>query len=282
MADQALMEKLLLVLGRIEERLVKIELNTAFRSSPPLLNEGRSEPPETNSSNLEALVGHGEGPHELEIQANHLQYESNAAESPVPQHGSNNKKDGDSISIHSTNASVEDDAEVKRMNGNRAYFNALPYEFRAFSAECRFSKKYHGPEAEALWTQYVGQWWSLPPDNRIDLSFQRHILETELQSEVTTRLKNLITWYGNIGKQSGFRVQDYDRNGQALEYEQHTSGYYERPIWNILQNSLNGSKSQRRLPKFDFASNVEEHEEGSLTNRELEPFEETAAWRRLM
>jgi len=101
---------------------------------------------------------------------------------------------------------------------------------------------YHGPEAERLWTGFGGQWWSLPPDNRIDFCFQHHILEALHEEEVKELLTHLSRWYHSIGGRSNFKITDYDRNGQALEYEEHRRHYNMRHVKDILADLGHGSK----------------------------------------
>lgn len=45
------------------------------------------------------------------------------------------------------------------------------------------------PELEALWTELFGGFWTIPPDNRVDLAFQKHVLASlpPERAEVTTR-----------------------------------------------------------------------------------------------
>lgn len=78
--------------------------------------------------------------------------------------------------------------------------------------------KYGLPEAEELWNGYVGDSWTIPPDGRVEMSFQRHLLERldkdhaesllKLLTEVTNRLE-----YQNSNdraKRGSFRVSDFD------------------------------------------------------------------------
>jgi hypothetical protein len=78
--------------------------------------------------------------------------------------------------------------------------------------------QYGLPEAEELWNRYVGDSWTIPPDGRVELSFQRHLLERldrdhaesllKLLAEVTNKLE-----YQNPNdraKRGSFLVSDFD------------------------------------------------------------------------
>jgi hypothetical protein len=267
------MEKLLQVLSQIEGRLAQIEQNTSARGAQPLLAFESSPHQKPNNVDVESLPEHATSSREPDLQTRNSQ--------PLPNEGENTVRlrpvDEDgivSIQAHDEASSLEEDREVERMKGNWAYFNAEPYEFQNFSAECHIKKVYHGKEAEALWTSRVGQWWSLPPDNRIDLSFQRHILETTTQKEARLRLDGIDAWFQNIGGTSGFTVQDYDRNGQSLEYQQRN--HYEQPVWTILGDP------RRYMSNFEFASKMHEPKASHSTRSNIGMLREPSAWRRLM
>ena len=52
-----------------------------------------------------------------------------------------------------------------------------------------------GPEGDALWTQYLHcRLWSMPPDNRIDLSFQKHVLKSIPVEHAENTVKSLKQW----------------------------------------------------------------------------------------
>ncbi|RDL38394.1 uncharacterized protein BP5553_02734 [Venustampulla echinocandica] len=277
MSDQAVMEKLLQVLSRIEGRLAQIELNTSTVSSPPLLSTEKSA---HQQPGVETLPGLATSPLKPKLQTNDAQYDINQDQNTA-QH---ERKDEDSIvsiPAQGVTSSIEDGAKVKRMKGNEAYFNAIPHEFQDFSIECHLKKGYYGKEAEALWTNYVGPWWSFPPDNRIDLSFQSHILDIASQEEITTRLEGIAAWLTNIGrKYQGFNVRDYDRNGKACEYDQNTFALYPQHFQTYLKDA--GSQVPSRLARFDFASNIEEPEASSSAIDNFGMLRGPAAWRRLI
>lgn len=104
--------------------------------------------------------------------------------------------------------------------------------------------KYGSEEAEALWTSYVGDSWIIPPDGRVELTFQRHLLERLDKMKVTQLLETLkdvstkleISESLDSMKRGSFRVSDFgfDPNFEesVVEYraEFPTGKYKENPI----------------------------------------------------
>lgn len=78
--------------------------------------------------------------------------------------------------------------------------------------------KYATEEAQQLWNNTIGNLWTIPPDGRIELTFQQHILERLEKDEAIPLLEGLRQVlekleYGNAGgtvKRGSFRVTDYD------------------------------------------------------------------------
>lgn len=272
MADQAVMEKLLQVLNQIDDRLAQIEQNTSSGSTQPRLTAGQSPHQKPDTVSVESLPKDATSPPGPDLHTKDAQSLPN--EDATERHGPVEADGIPSVPIHD-DALSDEEREIRRMKGNRAYFNAQPYEFQDFSMECRIEKRYHGKEAEALWADRVGRLWSLPPDNRIDLSFQRHILETASEEKAKLRLASIAAWYQNTGGSSGFTVQDYDRKGQPLEYDGRL--YRRKTIWETLEESRRYTANS-----FDFACNIEELGADISTERTIGRLQEPAAWRRLM
>jgi hypothetical protein len=78
--------------------------------------------------------------------------------------------------------------------------------------------KYDTKEAQQLWSQSIGNLWTIPPDGRIEMTFQRHILERLEKDEAIPLLEGLRQVverleYRSVGdalKRGSFRVMDYD------------------------------------------------------------------------
>lgn len=77
--------------------------------------------------------------------------------------------------------------------------------------------KYGSPEAQILWRSYVGDSWTIPPDGRIEMTFQQHILERLNETQAVLLLETLrsassrLEYRGaDVGKRGSFRVKDYD------------------------------------------------------------------------
>jgi hypothetical protein len=117
--------------------------------------------------------------------------------------------------------------------------------------------QYGLPEAEKLWNNYIGDSWTIPPDGRVELSFQRHLLERlekdqavnllKLLAEVTNKLE-----YQNPddrAKRGSFRVSDFDidpnyeESGMDYRSEFFTGIYKSRPILSPRTDRLTSSST---------------------------------------
>jgi hypothetical protein len=70
-------------------------------------------------------------------------------------------------------------------------------------------------EAQRLWTDYVGDSWTIPPDGRIEMTFQQHILERLEKDKVISLLENLKAVESklnpdNASERGSFKVTDYE------------------------------------------------------------------------
>lgn len=90
--------------------------------------------------------------------------------------------------------------------------------------------KYSSAEARALWTSYVGDSWTIPPDGRIEMTFQQHLLERLDKDKVTDLLQTLrdvsnrleYQHSDNSAKGGSFRVTDF---GFDVDFEESTAEY---------------------------------------------------------
>jgi hypothetical protein len=77
--------------------------------------------------------------------------------------------------------------------------------------------RYGGSEARELWSRCVGDSWTIPPDGRIEMTFQQHILERLDKEQVILLLKTLqdvsfrLEYHHakDLTKRGSFRVTDY-------------------------------------------------------------------------
>jgi hypothetical protein len=104
--------------------------------------------------------------------------------------------------------------------------------------------KYGTQKAEELWTEYVGDSWIIPPDGRVELTFQRHLLERLDKERVTSLLQTLkdisarleIHDPSDSTKRGSFRVSDFgfDPNFEesVIEYRAEflTGKYKDNPV----------------------------------------------------
>jgi len=78
--------------------------------------------------------------------------------------------------------------------------------------------KYNSLVAQTLWRTYVGDSWTIPPDGRIEMTFQQHILERLDETEALLLLQTLqhvsskleYTGTSNPNKRGSFKVKDYE------------------------------------------------------------------------
>jgi predicted SAM-dependent methyltransferase len=74
---------------------------------------------------------------------------------------------------------------------------------------------------EALWTELLGSFWSIPPDNRVDLTYQKHVLLSIAPDEAEKFTRDLGQWFRLLlrhGKKS-ISVTDIDCDGDNVYYQ---------------------------------------------------------------
>jgi hypothetical protein len=77
------------------------------------------------------------------------------------------------------------------------------------------------PEVEALWTELFGIFWTIPPDNRVDLAFQKHVplsLPHEKEEAITRSIGQWFSdrnWWDNLF----FSVTDFGNEGTKIIYQ---------------------------------------------------------------
>jgi len=78
--------------------------------------------------------------------------------------------------------------------------------------------KYGGEEAKRLWKTFVGDSCTIPPDGRVEMTFQQHILERLDEAQVVLLLQTLrdvstqleYRRPGDLKKRGSFKVTDYE------------------------------------------------------------------------
>jgi hypothetical protein len=88
------------------------------------------------------------------------------------------------------------------------------------------------PELEARWTELFGDFWSIPPDGRVDLAFQKHVLLSIPSGEAEVVTRSLGQWLkswlndrhmSTLG--SYFSVTDFgDQEGASVSYRWSNDG----------------------------------------------------------
>lgn len=120
--------------------------------------------------------------------------------------------------------------------------------------------EYGLPEARALWDKYVGDSWKIPPDGRVELSFQQHLLERlkELQAlkwlTVVAEIFSELEYQKNRAKRGSFVISDFD-----------------------IDSSFEVSGADYRA-----AIGAEPYKEGPLSHPRPVVLSSTAPWKRIM
>lgn len=119
--------------------------------------------------------------------------------------------------------------------------------------------KFGSQEAQSLWRRYVRDSWTIPPDGRIEMTFQQHILERLNETQAILLLKTLqgvsskLEYRGlsDTDKRGSFRVKDY---GFDPDYEVSVAEYRaEIPIGQFRRHLLPTGTRKNSLDKFETA-----------------------------
>lgn len=106
--------------------------------------------------------------------------------------------------------------------------------------------KYGSAEAKTLWTRYLGDSWTIPPDGRIEMTFQQHLLERLDKDKVIHLLQTLRDVSNRLeyqhafdsAKRGSFRVTDigfdpgFEDSVAEYRAEVLTAKYREYPVSN--------------------------------------------------
>lgn len=77
------------------------------------------------------------------------------------------------------------------------------------------------PEMEALWAELFGIFWAIPPDNRVDLAFQKHVLLSlphEKEEAIARSIGQCFSdrsWWDNLS----FSITDFGNEGVRVTYQ---------------------------------------------------------------
>lgn len=224
MTDLILMEKLLSVLSRIEERLGHLEEQQKLISSPnSVVKDAQSQ-----SSDEEPNVVDGNG--------------SKVAAPP-------------------SRSLSEETVEALKPKSIRTY-TETDYNELGLIATGKVSKG-RGPDPSGglpdVWTTHLGRLWELPPDGRLCWPFQKHMIKGGNTFELHHKLTQLRAWKITM-RDIAFTITDYDRNGRALRYglpdENHPVDEH-KCLGNVFaENELSGLKPSK---DWDFTPLGEEH-----------------------
>jgi hypothetical protein len=76
------------------------------------------------------------------------------------------------------------------------------------------------PEMEALWAELFGNFWAIPPDNRVDLAFQKHVLLSLPLEKEEAITRSIGQWFNDRdwGDYSSFSIIDIGTKGGSITY----------------------------------------------------------------
>jgi len=76
------------------------------------------------------------------------------------------------------------------------------------------------PEMEALWAELFGIFWAIPPDNRVDLAFQKHVLLSLPHGKEEAITRSIGQWFSdkNWGDNLSFSITDIGTEGESIIY----------------------------------------------------------------
>jgi len=77
------------------------------------------------------------------------------------------------------------------------------------------------PEMEALWTELFGSFWAIPPDNRVDLAFQKHVLLSLPHEREEAITRSIGQWLsdGKWGDNLAFSITDFGDESWSITYQ---------------------------------------------------------------
>jgi len=76
------------------------------------------------------------------------------------------------------------------------------------------------PEMEALWTELFGIFWTIPPDNRVDLAFQKHVLLSLPHENEEAITRSIGQWFSDRdwGDNLSFSIIDIGTEDGSITY----------------------------------------------------------------
>lgn len=236
------MEKLLTVLNKIEERLARLENK------------------EKTNNEVDDSLEEEKSPESVEV------VERTANETT--------RADRAGIIAVSNHASEEYSPSSRQIYTNAKFAR---FEDLITSSPHKEQNQNHGSEMHQLWTEFFASLWMLPPDGRVHLSFQKHIMDLIPENQMKIKLEYIRSGFESIGTHN-FKIMDYDHDGHAIAY---------MPRSKFWSNQI---ASRMAMPLEENLSSYEEHQrivwnfsDGSRASTSTDPkTNSTGSWRRLM
>jgi len=108
----------------------------------------------------------------------------------------------------------------KNIDGLNDYYLKMPAFFWEYLGVDRMGSPCCTlPETEVFWTELFGGLWSIPPDNRVDLTFQKHVLVSLPSHRAENITRCVGEWLKSfLGRQSRFIVIDIGDNNHCYPF----------------------------------------------------------------
>jgi hypothetical protein len=104
---------------------------------------------------------------------------------------------------------------------NDYYFKMLALDWVDLAKDESGKPRNSTPEMEALWAELFGIFWAIPPDNRVDLAFQKHVLLSlphEKEEAIARSIGQCFSdrsWWDNLS----FSITDFGNEGVRVTYQ---------------------------------------------------------------
>ena len=205
----SIMEKQLVVLNKIEERLAKVESQLVDQKP---FSQPDSKEIGNDTAIRESIPVTGEG-----VAA--------SARPQLPRYHSLKSMTISRQSAYFTesnkiSATMTTRSEAERTEAAWGYLHAKAIDLGEKLDRLGIPIQNQGTpsQREELWTRYLGDAWRLPPDERVHLAFQQHIIERVAPGSVESRLEGQLEWSARMG-QGNFVVRDFDYRGNRVDYQ---------------------------------------------------------------
>jgi hypothetical protein len=104
---------------------------------------------------------------------------------------------------------------------NDYYFRMPALDWVDFAKDESGQPRNSTPEMEAFWTELFGIFWTIPPDDRVDLAFQKHVLLSLPREKEEAITRSIGQWFSDRdwGDNLSFSITDFGDEGGRITYK---------------------------------------------------------------